>query len=141
MRVEDLIAHQQRAYESTRDPIYVWDGYRICRAGRLELPDWILNYFDAVANDLAGEEASTQTFARALAQGFETRGRRKIDWKVERDWRLAMLAQEEIEHGNSQVVAWEIVAAARGVSPETVRNAWRAYRRLIGDRQTALEAP
>jgi hypothetical protein len=100
-----------------------------------------LNYFDAVANDLAGEEASTQTFARALAQGFETRGRRKLDWKVERDWRLAMLAQEEIEHGNSQVVAWEIVAAAQGVSPETVRNAWRAYRRLIGDRQTALEAP
>jgi hypothetical protein len=112
----------------------------MCRAGGVELPDWILNYFDAVANDLAGKsEDLTKTFARALAQGFETRGRRELDWKkVDRDWRLAMLAQEEIEHGNSQVVAWEIVAEAQGVSPETVRNAWRAYRRPSKSARGAL---
>jgi hypothetical protein len=42
MRVEDLIAHQQRAYESTRDPIYVWHRLphlpgRAPRAARLDL--------------------------------------------------------------------------------------------------------
>jgi hypothetical protein len=121
-------------YERTMDPHYAWVTYQACRRG-IPVPGWVVEYFDQVAKAMCAapdeSEDWTKRFARALAPGFEPRGRRTFFEQHEkgwRDWLLARLVQEEIERGNSQVVAWEIVAEAEGPSPETVRNAWRANR-------------
>jgi hypothetical protein len=146
----DLEALRQE-YERTRDPSYAWLAYGHCRiecatrGQRPELPDWVWLYFDQVgaalvrsdgATDLTKRKDLTKRFARALAPGFEPRGHRlsrsEQREKASRDVRLALLAQEEIERGNSQAEAWAIVAEAEGgISDVTVRNTWRTYIRVM----------
>ena len=46
------IAGYKRLYEHTGNPIYAWEAYEIARANKLEVPEWVLGYFDDCAEGL-----------------------------------------------------------------------------------------
>ena len=47
MKLADyMIECERRAYLATGNPLHVWNAYSTVRAKRMDLPEWILRYFD-----------------------------------------------------------------------------------------------
>jgi len=121
----------KKLYEITGNPLHVWNAYRVCRVARLEVPDWVLSYFDGVAKRLfqleeaakRGEKLSESAIGKA--HGMNAPGREFREFSETLDWAdIANDVQQQLKHGDKETYAIEAVAGKRGKSPSTVRRAW-----------------
>ena len=51
-RRDDLMKHHQTEFSKTKNPLVVWDAYILARMRRKLIPDFVLEYFDEVANKM-----------------------------------------------------------------------------------------
>ena len=67
------IERREVLFRKSKNPIHAWRAYADARALRVQIPDWVLTYFDASAAALATEKHDS---ARAIANalGLWTRG-------------------------------------------------------------------
>lgn len=55
------LQHDQRRYEETLNPVFAWEGYLSARSARVEVPDWVLGYFDRVGRRFANMSRQAET--------------------------------------------------------------------------------
>ena len=124
------IAVAKKLYDITRNPLHVWNAYRASRAVRLEVPDWVLSYFDGVAKRLfqheeaaSGKKLRESEIGKALGMNAPGREFRKFSETLE--WAdIAEDVRQQLKLGDKEKYAIEDVAKKRGISPSKVRRAW-----------------
>jgi hypothetical protein len=128
-------------YGRDRNPIHPWEAFATARRAGIDLPDWLLAYFDEGADrilNIRNEVArgtcvkrEAERVGKALAFGADGRGRGKGRLsraaQLERDRALYLEVVIKLNAGTKLYLAWYAVAQARRISPPTVR---RAYRRI-----------
>ena len=57
---KDWLRHAHDCYEETSNPVFAWEGYLSARSGKLDVPEWVLEYFDRVACRLANMSRQEQ---------------------------------------------------------------------------------
>jgi hypothetical protein len=128
-------------YACDRNPIHPWEAFAIARGAGIDLPDWLLAYFDEgadrilkIRNEVARGtcvKREAERVGKALAFGADGRGRGKGRLsraaQLERDRALYLEVVIMLNAGTKLYLAWYAVAQARHISPPTVR---RAYRRI-----------
>jgi hypothetical protein len=85
------IERRRRIYVRTRNPIHALEAYRMARAGKIDIPSWILEVFDDWANALCvSPPKGAKEIAAAL--GLATKGGPSITAQAKkdaRDWWIA----------------------------------------------------
>jgi hypothetical protein len=128
----------KKLYEITGNPLHVWNAYRASRAVRLEVPDWVLSYFDRVAKRLfqheeaakRGKKLSESEIGKALGMNAPGREFRKFSETLE--WAdIAEDVRQQLKRGDKEKYAIEAVAEKRGKSPSAVRRAWVRAKKLF----------
>jgi len=134
------LARQELKYLRTRNPVYAWRAYAIARAARTRraaragdesIPEWVLNYFDAVVERL---ERATTPAAILEAIGLHQQGggasKREQARTYDRDQRIIADIDEARAGGLRMAAAIDEVAPAHNVSPERARSIYYSGRKL-----------
>jgi hypothetical protein len=137
--VDDKSFIAKKLYEATGNPLHVWSSYLLHRAlgaDFADLPEWILEYFDRVANNLfeiedakkRGEKIERAAVTVALEIKKPGQSGRGDFFKnfTEHPERVAIAddVYKRLYLGDKESFAIESVAQSRGVSKSTVRLAW-----------------
>jgi hypothetical protein len=48
----NIIKRYKKLYLGTLNPLYIWRAYQFCRDKKLQIPEWILDYFDTVSRSI-----------------------------------------------------------------------------------------
>lgn len=124
-------------YERTRNPIFPWFAYRVCRKLGQPAPEWVRNYLDGVSRKLqefclSPPRDPVRAFFRAL--GAERRGAGSVFrafQKTLREFMLARRVQERLQLGNKECFACEDVGKPFNLGAEAVRLAYHRYKRFL----------
>jgi hypothetical protein len=52
METEFLLDSLRESYEKVKNPLFIWEAFKICREDFHAIPGWVLEYLDAVADKL-----------------------------------------------------------------------------------------
>ena len=123
------LERRHRIYVQTRNPIHALEAYRAARAGKIDIPSWILEVFDdwAVALCVNPPKGAKEI---AAALGLATKGGPSITAQAEkdsRDWwiaeRVLALLNRDPKPGNMLDV-FSQAAQEFHLSPERVAGIW-----------------
>ncbi len=139
----------RRRFESTRNPLEVWDSYLSARRLGATIPEWMLDYFECVAQRIYTLQAFTPgepfdkeklrklNAALPAALGFTTAGRGSSPWRrLEdrgRDCRIGIAIIKRLDKGTKAYIAREEVAEEFGLVEKTVRDAWERFTKTLND--------
>ncbi len=141
--LKDLKTH----YKHTKNPVHAWEAIAIARAYSVRMPKWVLEYIGRVAVDIV-EPEEEQVFemprkkkeseAERIGKiaGFSSGGpgqtgmfKQAIMWK--RDHAIYHDMLDQIEAGEKEDQAYNIVAGEHGISRSTVAKAFVRMRRYL----------
>jgi hypothetical protein len=120
-------------HEESGNPTFVWAAWNIVSKANMEIPKWILEYFDCCATSLlALAETDSPKDANAVTKTFGficEQGRRPLEEAVIaiRDDVLGMAVSKKMFEGEQKKYAEENAADNFKTSPSTMN---RAYKRL-----------
>jgi hypothetical protein len=132
--LDEQLDEARRRYTSVPpDPMAPWQAYHAARAYGRDVPAWVLEYFDRVADVIIGEirgrnpRPEPAALYGLLAEALMFKGRREhaITSLADRDRRVAEDVRRAVDQGTKVPNAVREVAAARGISESTVERAWR----------------
>jgi hypothetical protein len=63
--VAERLPHLEALYAVECNPIYAWQAYEIAREGGSAIPDWVLEYFDFVADNIGRLAGDAKLLKRA----------------------------------------------------------------------------
>jgi hypothetical protein len=151
------VAEYEGRYRSSGNPVFAWRAYLECRGAKLEIPEWVLTYFDGPARVFwrwstpidgrppTGKKLSDGVLAALRLKRRGKKGRGNLFAEVFPD--AASLALAGSVHfalrtdpltGGKVYRAIDIVREQAGVSRATVQRAWGRHRAEI--RQAELDA-
>jgi hypothetical protein len=52
METEFLLDSLRESYEKGKNPLFIWETFKICREDLHAIPGWVMEYFDSVADKL-----------------------------------------------------------------------------------------
>jgi hypothetical protein len=126
-----LSGKAETLYQTTKNPLHVWNAYRLHRLSNIEPPKWTLEYFDRAGEELwklheaaaRGEKIKTEDIAKAFEFGRVDLFSKFTEFP---EWqRIATDVFAKIRNGCQETYAIDDVAKARGLSKSTVRLAWK----------------
>jgi hypothetical protein len=141
--LKDLKAH----YKHTKNPVHAWEAIATARAYSVRMPKWVLEYIGRVAVDIVEpDEVQSRETTRKKKEseaerigkiaGYSGSGRgqtgmfkKAIMWK--RDHTIYHDMLDQIEAGDKEDQAYNIVAKEHGISRSTVAKAFVRMRRYL----------
>jgi hypothetical protein len=123
-----VIERRRQIYVRTRNPIHALDAYRAARAGKIDIPSWILEVFDDWAAALCvSPPKGAKEIAAAL--GLATKGGPSITAQAENDARDWWIAERVLVLLNTRPkcklpVILDQVAEEYDLSSERVTSIW-----------------
>jgi hypothetical protein len=128
---QDYPGSLRKAYERTRNPMRVWIGYQSYRMTGDDVPEWILEYFDRVIDNLLAKKPGGAEVALEMRKPGKS-GRGNVFKNYEEQAKSTHIAGEVdrlIKQGKQKKNAVGIVAHNERVSPSTVRRACAMLKR------------
>jgi hypothetical protein len=135
-----LITHHETEYARTGSPVHVWRAFAEARRAGLDVPLWVLQYLDGVAETFWRWSSSGQStpsnlsnaIARALGM-LRGRGEDTVfaEFKDVLPVMLAYLVAQSVRNPRGPqklYLAWDDVAKTAGVPPRMVRRAWEKHK-------------
>jgi hypothetical protein len=115
----------KRAYERTRNPMRVWIAYQSYRMTGDDVPEWVLEYFDRVIDNLlANKPGGAEVALEMRKPGKSGRGNVFKNYEEQAKWlRISRDVDRLIKQGKQKKNAVGIVAHNECVSTSTVRRA------------------
>ncbi len=100
IRISNWIASQamnrrHALYLKTKNPIHAWFAYQTARQLDVEIPGWVLEYFDNCASKLALPHKSAKSLADSF--GIGRRGGRMVTKQAEKDIRDLRIVERVIQ--------------------------------------------
>ncbi len=119
------------AYRDTKNPLFLWFGYRLAREFGVSIPDEFQNYLDGVASRVFhSAEIDDDPLDIGAAQPG-SRGRRTEFERLMRDYSMATEVWRLLKSGDNTEDACIDVAEEYGVSEDTVRRAYRNHKEQL----------
>ena len=121
-------------FKSFGNPIYVWEAYATCREYKIDLPNWILEYFDSCTEKLmkisTSQRASDKVY-QALKFNDKKRSpfSRREDVEIAID--IAIHACDLKDKGKKLKEIYDELAEKHSVSEKTVEKYYRKYEKII----------
>lgn len=113
-------------YDETGNPVHVWKAYRVARKTGVELPQWVLDYFDAAAGALESNPGKGSEILEAL--GFATGGRRENRASDQLSWaQTVRILMQKHPDWNLETAYGKVAENIEGVSESSVRDAYNKY--------------
>jgi hypothetical protein len=131
------LAGPKARYEATGNPFEVVDAYRMSRLMRLQPPPWVQAYMDEAVQrlwSLVAYPENAKDLNRAVAKAFGMasdgpgRGTVLSEYLDTRWIAFGYSVAQYLKDGGQETHAFQIVGEAEGVSPSTVRRAWKRYK-------------
>jgi hypothetical protein len=130
-----MLECERRAYLATGNPLHAWNAYTTARAKDVEIPQWVLRYFDTVSCELRSIEVSEKEdlrskVSRALGLGSVGRGtpfNEDAMW-----WAYGRKVRELRSAGYEKLqAAYARAAEFYGVSASTIRRGAKRYDKVF----------
>jgi hypothetical protein len=123
-------------FNSLGNPIYIWEAYATCREYEIDIPNWILEYFDSCTKKLIRISPSNSERARDKvyqALKFNDKNRspfaRRVD--VEIAINIAIHVCDLKDKGKKLTIIYDELAEEYSVSEKTIERHYRKYEELI----------
>lgn len=124
------------------NPLYAWDAFAECRSAGLDIPAWVLEYFEEVARTISAVARSREfqkNYERKVAEAFGfkepgKKGRGNIVRQLfdeSKDIHLAFKVYEYLIIGDQLSYAYEFAARDTKSSKSEALRAWKTYQHLF----------
>lgn len=135
---EYMIECERRAYLATENPMHVWNAYATARAKRIEVPEWVLRYFDKASwgiREMAGDDVPRKDLAPRIARALNlVRDGAGTPFDYDnRWWAYGRKLREFINAGDKMTFARENTAGHFGVSVSTIQRGAETYDKAFPD--------
>ena len=121
-------------FKSFGNPIYVWEAYATCREYKIDLPNWILEYFDNCTEKLM-KISTSQRASDKVYQALEFNDKKRSPFSrrddVEIAIDIAIHACRLKDKGKKLTKIYDELAEEYSVSEKTVGNYYRKYKKII----------
>ncbi len=127
-----LLDTLEEHYKKSNNALHAWEAFQTCREFGMPPPNWVLSYFDRVADNLETFRGSQRITPGALGKLFElTKPGRETAFSslsdLPRRVEIARSVAEAIEAGQKEYVAWQDIGKKYGLSDSTVRKYYKSF--------------
>lgn len=127
-----LLDTLEEHYNKSNNPLHAWEAFQTCREFGMPPPNWVLNYFDRIADNLETFRDREHITPRDLGELFElTKPGRGTAFSslsdLPRRVAIARSVAEAVEGGQKEYIAWRDVAKKYGLRDSVVRKYYKSY--------------
>ena len=121
-------------FKSFGNPIYVWEAYATCREYKIDLPNWILEYFDNCTEKLM-KISTSQRASDKVYQALEFNDKKRSPFSRREDVEIALdiaiCVQDQKEQGKTLEEIYLELAKVFSISERTVEKYYQKYNKTI----------
>ena len=117
-------------YLSHENPIYIWEAYAVCREWKIDIPEWVLKYFDGCSKNLSAISQPGRT-SDDVSRALELNKTNFRKWEnVQLTIDIGARSQELLGQGKTLVEVRRLLADEFGLAEKTIENHHYEYAKV-----------
>jgi hypothetical protein len=121
-------------FKSFGNPIYVWEAYATCREYKINIPNWILEYFDSCTEKLM-KISPSQRASDKVYQALKFNDKKRSPFTRRQDVEIAIditiHACDLKDNGKKLTEIYDELAEKYSVSEKTVERHYQKYKEIV----------